>query len=165
MIIYKPMETDEEMQGKGQVHYRSWQESYAGLVDEGYLARMSEEKCVALARKWPQNTIVAKENGKVVGFSCYSTDENNNGEVVALYVLQSHQGRKIGYALMNAAVEKLADCGSIMLWVLKGNEHAIRFYERYGFQTDGTEAPITLGTPNTMVHMVLQNNGDISTNT
>ena len=31
------METGEEMDGKGYVHYKSWHETYEGLVDPGYL--------------------------------------------------------------------------------------------------------------------------------
>ena len=34
---FKPMETEAEMDGKGYVHYQSWQETYAGLVDADFL--------------------------------------------------------------------------------------------------------------------------------
>ena len=62
----------------------------------------------------------------------------------------------LGYALMNAAVEKLSAYEKIAVWVLKGNERAIRFYERYGFRFDGTEAEIMLGTPNTELRMIYE---------
>lgn len=55
---------------------------------------------------------------------------------------------------MDAALERLSDFGTILLWVLKGNDHAIGFYEHYGFRFDGETAPITLGTPNTELRMV-----------
>lgn len=35
--IIKPMETADEMDGKGYVHYKSWQEAYTGLIDASYL--------------------------------------------------------------------------------------------------------------------------------
>lgn len=55
---------------------------------------------------------------------------------------------------MNAAMEKLSDYPQVAVWVLKGNEKAIRFYERYGFRADGTEAEILLTTPNTELRMI-----------
>ena len=47
----------------------------------------------------------------------------------------------------------------IAVWVLKGNDKAIRFYERYGFRFDGTESEIELGTPNTEIRMVYDKHG------
>ena len=72
------------------------------------------------------------------------------------YVLADYYGRKVGYALMNAAFEKLSAYSKIAVWVLKGNERAIRFYERYGFKFDGMEHEIMLGTPNIELRMIFE---------
>lgn len=40
--IIKPMQTESEMDGKGHVHYQSYQEAYTGLMDAEYLSSMSE---------------------------------------------------------------------------------------------------------------------------
>ena len=55
---------------------------------------------------------------------------------------------------MNAAFEMLSAYNKIAVWVLKGNNRAIHFYEQYGFRFDGTEAEITLGTSNTELRMI-----------
>ncbi len=150
-IIIKPMENDAETDGKGRVHYLSWQETYRGLVDDGYLASMSEEKCVAIARRWRENILVAKDGERVIGFAGYGSYRDDSlpdcGEVYAIYLLEEYQGRKIGYHLMQRALDELAAYGTIALWVLEGNEKAIRFYEKIGFRFDGGTADITLGTP------------------
>lgn len=53
----KPMETVNEMDGKRYVHYKSWQETHTGLVDANYLeTKMTLERCIAIARKWTDNT-------------------------------------------------------------------------------------------------------------
>lgn len=78
------------------------------------------------------------------------------GEIFAIYVLADYYGQKVGYELMNAAFEKLAAYNHIAVWVLKGNERAIKFYERYGFRFDGTEQEIKLGTPNTELRMIYE---------
>ncbi|MBE6658012.1 MAG: GNAT family N-acetyltransferase [Ruminococcaceae bacterium] len=72
----------------------------------------------------------------------------NTGEVYAIYVLAAYHGQGIGYRLMTAAMEQLSAYDRIALWVLRGNERAIRFYERVGFSFDGTVLPVMLGTPN-----------------
>lgn len=158
--IIKPMESEDEINGKGYVHYKSWQETYPGLVDPAYLERHTLEKCINTAHKRPGNILVAKDREKVVGFAGYGSyrDETlpEHGEVYAIYVLAEYQGQKIGYKLMSAALDKLSNYKRVALWVLKGNDKAIRFYERYGFRFDGTEAEIMLGTPNTELRMIYE---------
>ena len=159
----KPMAPGAETEGKGYVHYRSWHEAYPGLVDAGYHAGVTLEKCVETARRWPDNILVAKDGERVVGFAAYGAYRDaslpGHGEVYALYVLAEYHGRGVGRALMDAALERLADYPKIALWVLEGNERAIRFYERYGFRFDGTRAEILLGTPNTELRMVYDRAG------
>lgn len=155
----RPMRPD-DMNARGYVHYQSWQETYPGLVDAGYLARMSVEKCQEWAHRWPDNIMVAELDGKIVGFSGYGPCRNpgceNLGEVFAIYVLKEAQGLGIGRKLMDAALEKLADYHDIVIWVLNGNERAIGFYQHYGFCFDGTQAPIVIGTPNTELRMIFK---------
>lgn len=158
--VIKAMETAGEIDGKGYVHYKSWQETYAGLMDADYLKTVTEETCRLKARKWTDNILVAKDGERVVGFVGYRTCRDDGladyGEVFALYVLADYCGRRIGYALMNAALEKLPVSQKVAVWVLKGNERAIRFYERYGFRFDGAEQEIMLGTPNTVLRMIYE---------
>ena len=160
-LILKPMETEEELRGKAYVHWKSWQESYAGIVDAGYLARLSLEKCEALARRYPENTWVAKLDGRVAGFACCGPDRETPGagEVYALYVLEAYQQQKIGWRLMRFCLEELAGCRKIFVWVLAGNDKAIRFYERVGFRPDGGEKMLTLGAPVKVRRMVLEREG------
>ncbi len=161
-IIIKPMETESEIRGKGYVHYRSWQETYTGLVDEGYMQGITEEKCVDIAFKWPDNILVAKDGETAAGFVAYGAYRDDTlpgcGEVYAIYVLKDYYGKRVGFRLMNAAFEKLSDYDRVALWVLKGNERAIKFYERYGFRFDGTEQEIMLGTANTELRMIYDKN-------
>lgn len=159
-VIVKKMETEDEINGKGYVHYKSWHETYTGLVDVGYIAKLTLEKCVAMAHKWPDNILVAKDGEMVVGFAGYGAYRDDTlpacGEVFAIYVLAAYHGQRAGYELMKAAIEKLSEYKRVAVWVLKENERAIRFYERFGFRFDGTEAEIMLGTPNTELRMIFE---------
>lgn len=158
-ITIKKMETPAEIEGKGYVHWKTWREAYTGMLDQEYLDRQTLEKCVKTAYQWPDSILVAKDGDKVVGFTgygaCRDEDLPGAGEVVAIYILKEYYGKKVGYALMRAALEKLSDYPRIALWVLKGNERAIQFYEKCGFRFDGAEKPIKLGKEVTECRMVL----------
>ena len=139
----------EDADSRGYVHWKSWQETYSGLIPEASLAKRTLERCQDVARRWPENTLVAEYGGKIVGFACYGPcrdeDLSDYGEVNAIYVLREAQGLGIGKALMEAALEKLSAYNSIAIWVLKGNEHAIGFYEQFGFRFDGAAQEIEVG--------------------
>ena len=157
-ICIKLAETDEELCGKGYVHCTSWQEAYRGIVCDRYLDSMTVEATTARARKFPENTLIAKDKEKVVGFAVYgpSRDEDlmDAGEVEAIYVLSAYYGQKIGYRLMNEAISRLGEYNTIFVWVLEQNERAIRFYRKYGFELDGSKKQWNLGTPVSIVRMI-----------
>ncbi|MBE6658013.1 MAG: hypothetical protein E7604_06160 [Ruminococcaceae bacterium] len=63
--------TPADMDGKAYVHHQSWQETYKGLIDANYLASMTLEKCQSIARRFPDNILVAKDEDRVIGFAGY----------------------------------------------------------------------------------------------
>lgn len=146
----------EDADSKGYVHWKSWQETYSGLIPEDSLARQSLERCRETARHWPENTLVAQLDGNIVGFACHGLcqdgDLSNCGEVMAIYVLREAQGLGIGKALMEAALEKLSAYDTIALWVLRENRQAIGFYEHFGFRFDGAAQALALGTVLRMIY-------------
>ena len=160
-VNIKKMETGEEMRGKAYVHFKSWHESYSDIVDAEYLnTQVTLEKCERTAKKYPDNIFIAKDGERVVGFAAYGKyrgeDLSDCGEVFAIYVLQEYQKRKIGYALMRAAMDRLQEYKKVALWVFKDNQKAIGFYKRFGFVPDGTENVFTLGTELTEIRMVFE---------
>ena len=159
-IIIKSAETDEELCGRGYVHCTAWKESYRGIVCDRYLDTMTTEATTARARNFPENTIVAKDKDKVIGFAVYSPSRDEDlpdaGEVDAIYVLSEYYGRKVGYRLMNEALSRLSEYNTFFVWVLEKNERAIEFYHKFGFEFDGCKKEWTLGTPVSIVRMVMK---------
>lgn len=118
-----PMASEQDMDGKAYVHWKAWQEAYAGLVDSAFLANHTLEKCQAMARRWPDNILLAKtDEGRVIGFVGYGKNRDNDladsGEIFAIYVLRDYYDKKAGYALMEAGMEKLMDYSRVAVWVL-----------------------------------------------
>jgi ribosomal protein S18 acetylase RimI-like enzyme len=92
--------------------------------------------------------LVAEQDGRVVGWGChgpYRDGEHRtaDAELYALYVDPALRGRGIGRALLDTSVRACAAAGHprMLLWVLKENVPARRFYERAGFRADGAQEP------------------------
>jgi ribosomal protein S18 acetylase RimI-like enzyme len=63
-----------------------------------------------------------------------------------LYVLPDHQGKGVGKALLDAAIEALPEgTTELLLDVLIANEKAIRFYQSNGFGQTGRTPDRDLG--------------------
>ncbi|MBU1144596.1 MAG: GNAT family N-acetyltransferase [Firmicutes bacterium] len=139
VIIRKANSNDAN--GKGYVHYKSWIETYTGLFPEEIIDHLSLERSIQIAKDHPENTYIAIVDGKIVGFSSYlearDDDSENSGEIVAVYVLKDYQGKGIGKRLMKVCYQELSHFKKILLWVLKSNLKAIRFYESEKFISDG----------------------------
>lgn len=153
------MTSEADMDAKAYVHWKSWQETYDGIVDASFLETLTLEKFRERARRWPDNTLLAKtEDGETIGFAAYgeSRDEDSEhcGEIFAIYVLQAYQKQQVGFALMNACVERLREYDKIAVWVFEKNDTALRFYERYGFVRDGVEQEIVCGKPLVGVRLI-----------
>ena len=157
-ICIKSAETDEELCQKGHVHYTSWKEAYKGIVCDSYLDSLNVEDIIARARQFPEKTIIAKDQEKVVGFAVYGPSRDKDlpdaGEILAIYVLSEYYDRKVGYRLMNEAFSRLREYNTIFVWVLEKNERAICFYQKYGFELDGCKKQCNLGTAVTMLRMI-----------
>lgn len=80
---------------------------------------------------------VAEVDTRVVGY-CVGGPERDvhpaGGEIYALYVLPAEQGHGIGRALLSTAAADLSERGfkRMMIWVLRDNHPARRFYEAQG---------------------------------
>ena len=157
-VIVKPIETEEELRGKAYVHWKAWHEAYAGLIPAAYLDTVTEEKCLRIALRWPDNLLSAKDGDRVIGFAGYGSYRDDSlpdtGEIFALYVLREYYGTGAGRLLMEEALRRLNGYSAAALWVLGDNRRAIRFYEKCGFAQDGTEQIIDLGAPLTEIWMI-----------
>ncbi len=126
------------------VHVAGWRETYAGIMSEEALQRVSVERRALhwyrMLTESPQLLAIflAERAGAIAGFAAggegRDTDIVADGEIHAIYVLSSSQRIGAGRALMRATASALRAEGhrSVYLWVLKENEPARAFYERLG---------------------------------
>jgi GNAT superfamily N-acetyltransferase len=131
-----------------EVHVRSWQVAYRGLLPAVYLVGLRPEdraRRYTFALQGPDDpvTVVAVEAGAVRGFAsvgpCRDEGPAGAGEVYAIYADPDFFARGVGRALITDARDRLTTrgCREAILWVLAGNQRAMRFYERDGWRPDG----------------------------
>ncbi|GIE31722.1 N-acetyltransferase [Actinoplanes italicus] len=133
------------------VHVRAWQAAYTGLVPQEFLDAMDPAEREPRWRQRldefpPPGAVLVWTEGTVppAGFVAVMPSRDpdadpETGEVGAIYLLPSFQGRGVGRELMAAAVEHLTAAGfrQATLWVLASNVRARRFYEAAGWRPDG----------------------------
>ena len=125
------------------LHLDCWDDAYTGLIDQRFLDERRTD-VPSRVEKWRRilaendNTLVAEGPDGLIGFVSSGPGRDNDvdtdTELWALYVRAGHWGEGVGYTLLETAIDDRA----AYLWVLHGNERAIRFYERQGFRLDGT---------------------------
>jgi ribosomal protein S18 acetylase RimI-like enzyme len=139
-----------------QLHVRAWQAAYRGLVPDALLDGLSVR---ARETRWREllagapRTLVAIVAGEVAGFCSTvapARDEDlppRTAEIAAIYVDPDRWRSGAGQALLDAALDGLRDEGheAVVLWVLAGNERALRFYEACGLLADGATKLEPLG--------------------
>lgn len=143
------------------VHVATWRTAYRGLLPDDFLASLSES---AYEERWRRTlsagaskVYVAAEGGSIVGFASGGRERagetNFSGELYAIYVLDESQHRGHGRELVSAMVAGLRKLGfdDMIVWVLRDNAPARRFYERLGGDYI-REQPITIGP--TLLHEV-----------
>ena len=160
-IIIKTMDTPEEIEGKSLVHWQTWREAYDDLLPADFQETMTLEKCRFFSQKYPENTLIAMDGKKVVGFISYGNYHDETiqaGEIIALYVLKDYYGKGVSKQLMHAAFVALDQFSEIYLWVLKDNKRAIAFYQKMGFTFDGQEQILKLGKPVKELRMICSSN-------
>lgn len=134
------------------VRVRSWQAAYAGLMPDALLDAMDPQTQAERLRERlsdaasPYRTLVAVRDGGVAAFSTFGPYRGDDvppgsGEVLAIYAHPDHWSTGVGRALMDDTLTHLSGAGMlpVLLWVLRDNVRARRFYERAGFTPDGAE--------------------------
>jgi GNAT superfamily N-acetyltransferase len=132
-----------------EVHVDSWRAAYRGIVPDSLLDSLSVE---AWTERWQERLSVAGDTinlvlalgESLIGLATagpardLDCDSRQTQEVYALYLRSEYWGRGNGKELYLAAEDQIWRSGAVdaVLWVLRDNLRARRFYEAQGFTLD-----------------------------
>lgn len=124
------------------IQTETWRTTYAGLIPAEFLANMDVNRRAAVWHNGltdPNNRncffVAEALGGEVVGFAIGGPEREANpiykGELMAIYLLDSHQRQGIGRRLVQAVARwlDLHHYHTMLVWVLAGNTKGIPFYE------------------------------------
>lgn len=125
----------------------AWRAGYRGLVDDRIIDALDVQQWTASFETGLQegdlSAIVSVDGDQVSGFARFGAEPSLPlpmvGYLASLYVDPAAAGRGIGTALVEAALDALAEMGrtDVGLWVFTGNARARKLYERMGFDATG----------------------------
>lgn len=150
-----------------EIHVKSWQSAYHGLISNTYLSNLSvQEK----KHKWEKRisqtiseTLVATIENRIKGFISFGLERDGGfsdqqvAEISAVYIHPCYYRQGIGQELMRTALNKIViQYSQVVLWVLKQNHNAIRFYTKTGFLADGATKSVALDDKNFLNEIRMQ---------
>lgn len=139
--------TFEDAHAIARVHIRSWKIGYKNILPESVLSQLD---LLEREKRWQENLnekdhsiFVVLKNGEISGFSslglCKDSFENpeTTVEITSLYVDPTHWRKGLGSLLCKKLIQESINYKKLVLWVLKKNLQAQKFYEKLGFKQDG----------------------------
>ena len=137
--------TLEDAAGIARVHVESWRTTYPGIMPQEHLDALS---ITDRERTWTEILsadgpakatvyVAATDGGEIVGFVAGGAERAGDpvfrGEISALYLLQSQQGKGLGRRLVQTFARRMSQDGhrTLLIWVNVHNP-ARRFYEALG---------------------------------
>jgi ribosomal protein S18 acetylase RimI-like enzyme len=145
----------EDAEAIARVNVATWRSAYRDLLPADFLAALNEanyaERWTRVIGEGTSRVFVVEEPGGIVGFASGGRERAGEhgfeGELYAIYVLDSAERRGHGRELVRAVAGALREMKlpDMIVWVLRDNAPARRFYERLGGVYVRTQ-PIMVGT-------------------
>ena len=133
--------TIEDARAIAEVHLASWKTTYPGIIPQEHIDGLRVEdgraRWETRLREKTTMVFVAVDEAGVFGFaaggSIMHPVDGYEGELAAIYLLASHQGKGAGAALVRHFAGELRRQGfrNMVVWVLRANP-ACGFYRRMG---------------------------------
>ena len=132
----------EDQEGMAKIKVDCWQDTYKNIIDQSYLDSLNYEiqtnKYIDSFDEYKNMVLVAEDvnDHKIIGYACFSTDANEyaDAELISLYIDKNYSRRGVGTSLLRETIKELKKYNkkTMMLWCIKENKNAIKFYEKIG---------------------------------
>lgn len=113
-----------------------WKTAYRGIMEDDFLDSMSVDQRYEIEVKRYEKYMVAADGEEILGYAWLETTEEEPAdcEIIALYIRYAKRKNGIGKLLFQYAVNHFRESGKkrMIVWCLKENDEARRFYEKVG---------------------------------
>lgn len=134
MIIRKA--TGDDARQIAEIIVEDWKKAYRGIIDDDFLDSMDVEERYQRELQRYQIYMVAADDKEILGLTWneMADDEASDCEIIALYVRYGKRKNGIGQALFKNSTDLFRASGKkkMIIWCLKENNEARRFYEKMG---------------------------------
>lgn len=128
----------DDMKQLGYIMAVSFRTAFSDFVTQQTMdACAQEDSCIALLEGIFRDGKVHFLIGEDSGMLAWQNTEDA-AEIIAIHSLPESWGTGLGHAMLTEALNQIGD-RPVFLWAFKENKRARRFYEKHGFQWDGTE--------------------------
>ncbi len=131
----------EDQKYMARIKIDGWRDTYDSIIAATYLKGMDyEEQTERFYRSFDEykyRVLVAVKGDEILGYACFDPKERSfkyDAELESLYIRNDMHHKGIGTALFKETAKQLYALGrrNMIVWCLKGNDNAIRFYEKLG---------------------------------
>lgn len=127
----------EDMNRLGHIMAVSFRSAFSDFVSQQTMEACAQEaRCAALLERVFSSGKVRFLIGEDSGMLCWQPTEGG-AEIIAVHSLPESWGSGLGRAMMETALEQIGNV-KVTLWVFEDNHRARRFYEKHGFNWDGS---------------------------
>lgn len=144
----------EDLMAISKINALGWKEAYDNLIPQEYLNTLNDDFRIDRFGNWIEKGILTVKaawvDNELIGCIAYGKARDKMfepwGEVTSLYISPNHWSKGYGKTMMLYALKGLIDMGfeTAYLWVLEGNDKAIKFYKKLGFIFTGTKIPFEI---------------------
>ncbi|RWM24560.1 N-acetyltransferase [Mesorhizobium sp.] len=118
----------------------SWRRTYSPIMGEENTARLSDEKhapeklAEELADHDKMSFVAERTDGSIAGYAMAAMDKKGDVMLDRLHIEPQEFGSGLAVDLLHAVLAAHAGIPSIALEVIDGNDRAIAFYRKHGFE-------------------------------
>jgi len=119
---------------------QSWRRTYSPIMGAEPTARLSDEKhaperlAAELADNNKMSFVAEQADGSIAGYAMAAMDWRGDVMLDRLHIEPAAYGSGLAQDLLHAVLAAHAGIASIALEVIEGNDRAIAFYRKHGFE-------------------------------
>lgn len=141
--LFKASESDVET--IREIAFKIWPKHYIPIIGESQVKYMLDTKYssstiqLQIRSNSHDYFILTNELKQALGFAAFQKTDEKRYFLDKFYILDSEQGKGLGYLTLNQLIQHYRDLSELRLQVNRKNYKAINFYFKFGFKIEKVE--------------------------